>query len=302
MYGADVNQLEGLAQRFALAADQLDRIRASTRGNLHAIRWNGTDAEFARRVWETKHGPALGNAARELRQAADRLRRNANEQETASTSQTHGGGASYLASGAGGVTVALPAGLTKEKLDELVEMLFAANGIRENIDDIDDLTNLVVALLGGTKELKALQAGHFPYLAMAFYGGEAAYWGWSQGIDDARAWDPAARAGLTGAAFAVAGPPGAIAAGAGFFVADRINDAFRITTGQSLSDHMADGALSQEIGDIERRSAANEIDRSMSDAELSRRADEANRIAQDAHRLTEKTKTPWGCISVMLGG
>lgn len=300
MYGADVNQLEGLAQRFVLAAEQLDRIRASTRGNLHAIRWNGSDAESARRVWETKHGPALGNAARELRQAADRLRRNANEQMVASTAQMQGGGASFVASGAG--TTALPSGPTKEQLDELVEMLFALNGIRENIDDIDDLTNLVVALLGGTKELKALQAGHFPYLAMAFYGAEAAYWGWSQGVDDARAWDPAARAGLTAAAFAVAGPAGATAAGAGFFVADRINDAFRITTGQSLSDHMADGALSQEIGDIERRSAANEIDRSMSAAELSRRADEANRIAQDAHRLTEKTKTPWGCISVMLGG
>jgi hypothetical protein len=310
MYGADVEQLEQTARRLAAAAEQLERVRTTVRSGLYSVRWGGADAEHTRRHWDSVDGPILTRAAQELRVGAEALRRNAREQTAASDvdGASAWAGAAFTAGAIGGVGAGLTGGMSHEELNRLVKFLFDTGGGIKDLVNVVDTRNLIVALLGGTEELKGVMHGKFPWLDMALYGGEAAYWIASEGIEDARAWDPMGRALLTGGAAvagaAILGAPlaaGAAAAGLGFAIGDGINMAFELTTGASLSDHMADAAIGDEIADIEQRSAANEIHRGMSSAEISRRADEANRIAEDAHKLTERTKTPWGCVGLMLG-
>lgn len=313
--GADAQELETMARRMSLAADQLERIRASVRSGMYGVRWGGADSEQCRAQWERTSGPALARAAAGLREAADGLTRNAREQRQASAAGASASGSALAGLGGGGGSSwssGLPGSLSKEDLDRLATFLAAAGGLADDAAGVAKMANLVVAILGGAKELQSLSG--FPLLSVLLNGAEAGYWIASQGVSDARAWVPMAKiVGIGGgmALVAVASSigivgaapigAGAVAAGAGFFIADRINDGFLAATGQSLSDHMANASINDEIAAIEHKQREIAIDKSMSAQEIQRRADLSSELSREAQALTEQTKTPWGCLKVMFG-
>ena len=131
MYGADVQNLEALAVRMTAGADQLERIRATVRSGLHGVRWGGSDAEHTRQQWEAFSGPALANAARGLRETAQRLRENAKQQSQASSANdapsAAGAAAARLLAEAGRV------GRLGTVMSPLALAGFIAGGIDENV-------------------------------------------------------------------------------------------------------------------------------------------------------------------------
>ncbi len=90
--GADVAQLRTTATQFGKGADALEFSAKA----LHSLigsgtQWRGPDAERFRNEWTGMSSRAIAAAVASLRQAADELRRNADQQEQASTAGTGGG-------------------------------------------------------------------------------------------------------------------------------------------------------------------------------------------------------------------
>ncbi len=86
MYGADVGQLRTLAQRMELAAQSLDSIAANLHSQVQGARWDGADGVRFSSDWSRRYRPDLGEVARRLDDAAKVIRRNASDQERASSS------------------------------------------------------------------------------------------------------------------------------------------------------------------------------------------------------------------------
>jgi hypothetical protein len=93
MWGADVEQLDALGTRMAVAADVLDRIRVELSGQLRHAPWQGGSADRFRHDWTARHMHVLLGATASLREAGRRLRSNAAEQREASGA--HGGAGSH---------------------------------------------------------------------------------------------------------------------------------------------------------------------------------------------------------------
>lgn len=84
MYGADVAQLRALAARFEATANELDSLRIVVARNVQANPWSGPAADQFRSAWASTHSARLSAVARSLHDGADRLRANADGQESAS--------------------------------------------------------------------------------------------------------------------------------------------------------------------------------------------------------------------------
>lgn len=100
MYGADIAQLRALAAQFERAADQLDTDRSLVGSLVRSSPWQGPDASRFRYDWDSAHAGRVAGAAASLRQGAQRLRANADEQEV--TSAVDGGPAGGGTGGPGG--------------------------------------------------------------------------------------------------------------------------------------------------------------------------------------------------------
>ena len=85
MHGADVAGLRSLATSFERGADDLETTRAALRHAIEGSRWQGADAAEMRGAWSSMADRALAQACRVLADYATALRRDADEQETAST-------------------------------------------------------------------------------------------------------------------------------------------------------------------------------------------------------------------------
>lgn len=90
--GADVAQLRTTATQFDKGANALEFSAKA----LHSLigggtQWRGPDADRFRNEWTGMSSRAIASAVASLRQAADELRRNAEQQEQASTAGTGGG-------------------------------------------------------------------------------------------------------------------------------------------------------------------------------------------------------------------
>lgn len=83
-HGADPEDLDRLATSFARAAERLTTDVAAVRGLLDAVGWSGADAADLRARLDQDLSPRVHRSAELLRQAADDLRRNADEQRRAS--------------------------------------------------------------------------------------------------------------------------------------------------------------------------------------------------------------------------
>jgi uncharacterized protein YukE len=94
LYGADVEQLRALAAKFSRAADELQSNSATVTSVVNSVAaWRGPDAGQFRASWNGEHSQKIASTVRALHAASDDLKRNADEQTTASTDGTGGSGA-----------------------------------------------------------------------------------------------------------------------------------------------------------------------------------------------------------------
>lgn len=91
MTGADAEALDRAADEFARAADRLRSGRARVERNVYAAPWRGRGADVFRQEWSSRRRVELQAAADFLDGAVTTLRRNAEEQRSAS--EGHGGAA-----------------------------------------------------------------------------------------------------------------------------------------------------------------------------------------------------------------
>ena len=102
MYGADVAQLRELAARFDREASALDGNRMTVGNAIQISAWVGPVAVRFRHQWDSQYSRQVGDAAARLRDAAHKLRANAEEQDRASAAD---GGASVSGTTGGGGSV-----------------------------------------------------------------------------------------------------------------------------------------------------------------------------------------------------
>lgn len=84
IYGADVAELRRLSHEFRQAADELDQAGGRLSGMLNGVDWIGAVAGRFTNQWFGVQIPRLGVSTNFLREAADTLSRNADQQERAS--------------------------------------------------------------------------------------------------------------------------------------------------------------------------------------------------------------------------
>jgi hypothetical protein len=88
LVGADVQQLRDLANQFDRGAQDLQSAAATVTRGVQAQFWTGPIALRFKVVWDTQHSLRLKVAATALREAANSLRLNADEQDTVSHNST----------------------------------------------------------------------------------------------------------------------------------------------------------------------------------------------------------------------
>ena len=84
MWGADVDQLDGLAGQLVNAAATFDAIRTNIGAELGRVNWTGSDAQQGREQWQRTWSPALASAAGVLRECSNAVKTAAQAQRQAS--------------------------------------------------------------------------------------------------------------------------------------------------------------------------------------------------------------------------
>ncbi|WP_435737403.1 hypothetical protein V5D56_02065 [Cellulosimicrobium sp. PMB13] len=102
MWGADVGALRQLAGDMSSAADRIRSIGSSTATAVHANCWNGPDQQRFVGDWDSSLHPQLVAIAQTLSVSAESVRRNADEQESASAGGTGTGPGAGPGTGPGG--------------------------------------------------------------------------------------------------------------------------------------------------------------------------------------------------------
>lgn len=124
MFGADADQLDRLAAEFSSTADTLDSERNTLSGTLNRIEWLGEIATDFTSDWTNIHVRKIGLSTTFLRDSAKELRRQAEEQRTASAAS---GGVPQGGPGnpgnPGTPVVPTPKDLTQDKADRIAELL-----------------------------------------------------------------------------------------------------------------------------------------------------------------------------------
>lgn len=85
VWGLDVDQVRRLSSELNTEASTLAGIVAKLTSMLSSTQWSGPDAERFRSDWESVHARALRQAETALRDTAEAARRNADQQESASS-------------------------------------------------------------------------------------------------------------------------------------------------------------------------------------------------------------------------
>lgn len=84
-YGADIEQLRTLAETMSRHADKMTLLSMNLGKLIATAPWDGRDAETFRKAWDSEHRPLLKRVAAELQSQSRELKRNADEQDKAST-------------------------------------------------------------------------------------------------------------------------------------------------------------------------------------------------------------------------
>ena len=107
-HGADVAQLRHLATAMRSAGTTLQMQLSNFSSGVASTRWPGPDAENFRHDWKSGHSRVLRDAVAFLNSAAAELSRNANEQDAASSADSHHGSASSMSGASSGVSAGTP--------------------------------------------------------------------------------------------------------------------------------------------------------------------------------------------------
>jgi hypothetical protein len=83
-YGADISQLRALAKAMAQHSDKVGALSTELGQLLSRAPWEGRDAAAFRAAWHSEHRPTLQRVAAGLRDQAQELTRNADQQDRAS--------------------------------------------------------------------------------------------------------------------------------------------------------------------------------------------------------------------------
>ena len=92
MWGANADQLDGLAALLDAKAAELDRAYRQLGRQLYSAPWRGSSADRFRNRWSTVHGQQVGSAASYLRAGSRMLHENARQQRDASGAGTGSSG------------------------------------------------------------------------------------------------------------------------------------------------------------------------------------------------------------------
>lgn len=84
MQGANADQLDALAKQMQTGAQMLERAAKSITSQLNSSPWEGSRAQAFRSDWSRTHRGSLLHTAANMTEAANLLRRNANDQRNAS--------------------------------------------------------------------------------------------------------------------------------------------------------------------------------------------------------------------------
>lgn len=148
MYGADVAQLRTLAQQFDRKAQQLDANRMTVGNAIQISAWFGPFSVRFRHQWDSNYSRRVHDAAERLRHAANDLRRNADEQDRASTA---GAGIATHSSGEKLGKPGVPAPQTTADLySTLHGMAGGEDGVRVQIIHGADGKDRIVLYINGT--------------------------------------------------------------------------------------------------------------------------------------------------------
>lgn len=136
--GANVDQLESLAERFSQSAETLRGIRSTlTVGVINNTGWAGPDAESLRSSWDS-HQMAIMLAANTLDRGSRDLLEQARQQETASDAGSGAIGGSPNPSGLPGS----PAGNTEDNDFSIFEALAQVAGFALDINKVFKLSDI----------------------------------------------------------------------------------------------------------------------------------------------------------------
>ena len=156
--GADVAQLRSAATQFSKGASALETSAKALHSLIgSATQWRGPDADRFRSQWSSKSTRTINAAVDALRQAADTLQRNADEQDKASAVQGADTVAASVYSGSAAPTGAK--GLYQEILSTAKEN---GSGVRvQEVVGADGVTRFIVYLDGtlGGKDMPLLGNG-----------------------------------------------------------------------------------------------------------------------------------------------
>lgn len=100
--GADPDQLRALARTFDQTASRLDGIGREVSGRLSGTSWSGPDAERYRSQWHGESMATIRRVVSALQEASTSLKRNAAEQESASSAGGAAGATGLSGSARGG--------------------------------------------------------------------------------------------------------------------------------------------------------------------------------------------------------
>ena len=82
--GANVEELDNLSRRFDEEANKIEGIMQTIANQVHAVWWQGGDADRFRNEWDTTYSTSLRNICQGLSEAATRCRTQAEQQRQAS--------------------------------------------------------------------------------------------------------------------------------------------------------------------------------------------------------------------------
>jgi uncharacterized protein YukE len=84
IWGADVQQLRQLGSKLQAGASEIETQKSTLTKVLSSTNWEGPDADKFRNEWSGTHTTMLTKVAEALKEAGDKAKRNAEEQDQAS--------------------------------------------------------------------------------------------------------------------------------------------------------------------------------------------------------------------------
>jgi uncharacterized protein YukE len=85
LFGQDIEQVQQLSVQLNSKADEIQNVISALSSAVSSVQWMGPDAERFKSEWQSTHVSQLRQVVEALRTASQNARKNAQEQQTAST-------------------------------------------------------------------------------------------------------------------------------------------------------------------------------------------------------------------------